>query len=501
MSYLAQYKTSRSATRFPALAVTQTLAILIIAIVGIASFASPVPTAIPVFVPNPTVTGPIPPMAAPGDPSHQYPFFSTTVDLAGAGYIEEEFFFEGTANTYDVSPLVSKLDAAKVTSSGHPYRTRLVVRRPLTAENFNGTVIMEWQNVSAGYDLDALWVASYEHLIRRGYAWIGVSVQRAGVYTPGIGLRAWSPSRYGALDVTEGNNFKNDELGWDIFSQAGQAVRNPQGVDPMGGLPVERVFAAGWSQSAVRLCGYHNSIHPLAGIFDAFALIGVDGQQSRPLRTDLDVKVFKVLNETNVAGNQVAKSQAFIRGLEPDTDHFRRWEVAGAAQLDYHEMTEGAPLLARDNVPGLPLTCDFPPFSRIPFYYVINAACDHIVNWVEFNLEPPHGQDIDVETLDEQISVLARDSFGNALGGIRLAQHAVATATNTGLNTPATNFCRHLGSYIPFEPATLEALYPNHGKYVSQVARVTNANLRDGYIVPEDADATIREAAQSEIGK
>ncbi len=482
------------------------LAMLIMATVGIVSFARPVQPAGPVYVPNPTVIGPIPATAAPGDPSHNYPFFSTMVDLASVGYIEEEFFLEGTANTYDLNPLLPKMDTATVTSSGHPYRTRMIVRRPLSAENFNGTTIVEWQNVTAGYEPDALWIASNEHFIRRGYAWIGVSAQRAGVHTPVVGLRAWSPTRYGtqspygALDLTQNGTITNDGLCWDVFSQAAQAVRHPQGVDPMGGLHVVRALAAGYSQSAQRLASYHNSIHPQAEVFDAFALIGLDGPVLLPLRTDLDVKVFKVQPETNVAGNGLGISQALLRPLEPNTDHFRRWEVAGAAQLGYHEFNEGAPLLARDLFPAPTVTCGSPPLSRIPWHFVVNASYDHMVDWVEHNIEPPIGPDIEVAILGQQ-SILVRDGFGNALGGIRLSQHAVATATNTGLNTPPTNMCRYLGSYVTFDSDLLEALYPNHGKYVSQVARVTNDNLRQGYIVPEDAAATVLEAAQSGIGK
>ena len=47
-------------------------------------------------------------------------------------------------------------DGAKLASSV-PYRTRVIVRRPVSADDFNGTVLVEWQNVTAGYDLDALW--------------------------------------------------------------------------------------------------------------------------------------------------------------------------------------------------------------------------------------------------------------------------------------------------------------------------------------------------------
>jgi Alpha/beta hydrolase domain len=458
-------------------------------------------------VPNPTVIGAIPATVVPGDPSHDYPFFSTNVDLAIRGYTEEEYFFEGTANTYNVNPAVSKLDTAVITGSGYPYRTRMIVRRPLSAEDFNGTVIMEWQNVTAGYEPDALWIASHDHLMRRGYAWIGVSVQKNGVHMAVTGLRAWSPIRYGSLadparrlDLTDSGTVTNDGLCWDVFSQAAQAVRHPLGVDPMGGLNVERIFAVGWSQSAIRLSSYHNSIHPLANVFDAFGLIGVDGQVLLPLRTDLNVKVFKVQPETDVAGNGIGISQALLRPFEPNTGHFRRWEVSGAAHLGYHEAQEAAPLQARDLPPSPPLACDSPPLSRIPGHFVMNAAYDYMVEWVKHNVAPPIGPDIEIAGWNGNFAILARDS-GNALGGIRLSQHAVPTATNTGLNTPVATSCRYVGSYQPFDQATLDALYPRHGTYVSQVARVTNENKRVGFIVPEDAEATIREAAHSDIGR
>ena len=202
-------------------------------------------------VPNPTVIGPIPATAPPGDPSHNYPFFSTTVDLAAYDYVEEEFFLEGTANRYTTPPLTT----GSVIDSGHTYTARIIVRRPASSDDFNGTVLMEWQ-IGPGLDTDAFWLEEHDHYIRRGYAWVGVSVRRAGIHTAVTGLKAWSPSRYGTLDVTQ---VPNDALSYDIFSQAAQAVRSPVPgkVDPMGGLNVERVIAAGGTSPPVT---YYNSI-------------------------------------------------------------------------------------------------------------------------------------------------------------------------------------------------------------------------------------------------
>jgi len=58
----------------------------------------------PVSVPSPTVIGPIPSPGEPGnDPDHNYTFFTPMFDLADYGYVEEEFFIEGTASRYDTS--------------------------------------------------------------------------------------------------------------------------------------------------------------------------------------------------------------------------------------------------------------------------------------------------------------------------------------------------------------------------------------------------------------
>ncbi len=449
-------------------------------------------------VPNPTVIGPIPVPVPLGDPSHNYPFFATNIDLAAYGYIEEEFFIQGTANSYTIPTLAPGTTCAtpgvnctgSILASNYPYKTRLVVRRPISKNHFNGVVLLEWQNVTAGYDLDAMWIASNEHFLQAGYAWVGASVQRVGIHQPGTGLKAWSPIRYGTLDVTVGGTILNDALCYDIYSQAAQAIKNPLGIDPMGGLPVKLIFAIGASQSASRLVTYYNSVLPLflpTDLLDGF-FFSVGGAQSR---NDLEFKRFKLLTETDIA----TLGQAAIR--QPDSDSYRTWEVAGASHFDYYESQGLAPLLARDGIPPSPRNCTNPPFSHIPFYYVSNAVYDRLVPWVTEGIPPSTAPPIEVISLGPPV-VIARDSFGNALGGIRLSQHAVPTATNTGTNGgPA--FCLLYGTYLPFDDATLDALYRNHGDYVSQVNHVTNENLAAGYILIENAQETRVEAAQSTI--
>src|SRR5205823_882901 len=66
-------------------------------------------------------------------------------------------------------------------STTAPYTTRAVVRRPIDPKKFNGTVIVEWLNVSGGVDAGPDWTLTHNELIRDGFAWIGVSAQAVGL--------------------------------------------------------------------------------------------------------------------------------------------------------------------------------------------------------------------------------------------------------------------------------------------------------------------------------
>jgi hypothetical protein len=163
-------------------------------------------------VPNPTISGPIP-AVSPGDPSRNYPFLATDVNLAQYGYVEEEYFMSGTANQYTTPAGAT----GAIISTGNPYKTRLLVRRPTSAAAFNGTVIVEWYNVTNGFDVEPDWFQSHTYMLEHGYVWIGVSAQRVGVNY----LQAWSPAgRYATLDVTAGGTINDDSLCYDIYSQA-----------------------------------------------------------------------------------------------------------------------------------------------------------------------------------------------------------------------------------------------------------------------------------------
>jgi hypothetical protein len=490
--------------------------------VSVVTLAAPAASA----VPSPTVVGPIPVAVPPGDPSHDYPQLATQADLAGNGYVEEEFFFEGTANEYDV--ISAPLASATVRSTGNPYRTRMIVRRPVSPDRFNGVVLVEWLNVTSGFNLDALWLLQQDHLMREGYAYVGVSVQRVGVQglpadpAHPTSLRLWSPVRYATLDVTAGGRFvlangggpdASDALSFDIMAQAGQAVKRPAGVDPLGGLAGDRmVLAAGVSQSEGFLVAYYNSVHPRDPVYDAFFLYlgisrGAYGAFRLPLRSDLATPVFKINTENDVA----LLGEYTIR--QPDSTTLRTWEIAGASHVGFDPRGLRTALQVRDDIPLASLTgCALgPPLSHIPSSRALDAALDHTARWVADGIQPPSAPRIQLAiappvpppppiAFTPPPAPVVRDIDGNALGGLRLSQHSVPTATNTGINT-GPGFCVLFGTHVPFSRERLSLLYRSHGAYVSRVVRATDENLLAGYLVPADAEADKDAAAASPIGK
>jgi hypothetical protein len=489
----------------------------------------------------PTVTGPIANTTPLRHADHGYPYNATPVDLARAGYVEEEYFLSGTANRYN-TPAGER---GNVIDVDHPYTTRIVVRRPRQAARFNGTAIVEWYNVSQGHDGEYEWFQSSAHLIRSGYAWVGVSAQTVGVNA----LKEWSPMRYSALDVSRGGTIIGDGLSYDVFSAAALAVRGKGTRDVMGGLRVERLIATGHSQSAGRLYNYFHSVHPLTSkLFDAVLLHGGGGRVS----PDLNVKVFKFLDESDVIGQANARVA--------DSNGYRQWEVAGTSHLDAQfsralaalglrvsgmRPVEGAPAIGGPSISGgekgngaagngagvendgVNGGCAQPPFSRVPSYHVLNAAFDATHRWLAEGVAPPMAAPIEVKQLPASATVapaievgrgrgaagprweIVRDDTGLARGGIRLAAVTAPIAKNTGDNVGSVGAasgggernCRLMGSSEPYDATRLATLYPTHDAYVARVKDTTEKNLKAGYITKADAEATIRDAENARVPK
>jgi hypothetical protein len=157
------------------------------------------------------------------------------IDLDAVGYVQEEFFAGGTASSYASSGELPADGRWAVTPSGSAaYKTRFVVRRPRDPSRFNGTVVVEWLNVTV-VEAAPEWSYASPAIVDDGAAWVGVSVQALSINggqsllqtsdprqaQMSGGLRNSNPTRYGTLQ------HPGDAFAFDIYSQVGAALRSP----------------------------------------------------------------------------------------------------------------------------------------------------------------------------------------------------------------------------------------------------------------------------------
>jgi hypothetical protein len=463
-------------------------------------------------VPVPQISGPVAATDVPGSPGHNYIFFSSNHDLAQHGYVEEEFFVRGAANTHNIA---DPMKDGALASTDQPYMTRVVVRRPANPKLFNGIVVVEWYNVTNQFDAENVWFFDWEHMLREGYVWVGVSAQTVGV----AALKKFSPARYGDLDVGKTVSVgaglpagtDADALSYDIFSQVGEAIKHPSNMDMLHGLKAKLVLAAGESQSANRLASYVNSINPSARVYDGFFLLSSLG---RRIRDDLPVPVIKVSTEFDTLNGEAASEQ-------PDTEKFRSWEVAGTSHVDQHLRASREPMELRDNGRSLeaamaPLCANPQIGTRVPTSYVVASALDKLAIWAKGGKPPRGAPRLAVTKVYPRplAADVVRNADGLAQGGIQLSELAVPTQINVGDNAPANpssvpaggeaigaGACVRWGYSVDMSFEQLSARYPSHAAYVAAVKKVTDQNVKDSYILPFDADATVRAAEASRVGR
>jgi hypothetical protein len=457
-------------------------------------------------VPTPTIESPSSPGGA---------WIPPTIDLAQVGYVAEEYFISGTASAYtNVGPLGADGMWTVAPAATAPYKTRILVYRPAKAKKFNGTVIVEWLNVSGGTDAQPDWTLAHVELVREGYVYVGVSAQYVGVEGgPGLvnvislPLKEVNPARYGSLV------HPTDSFSYDIYSQAGQAVRSPTG--PLADLKIKKVLAIGESQSAFRMVTYVNGIHPLAQVYDGYlihsrgaigASLSETPQPNIPvpgtalIRADIDVPVltFQTEGDLTFLGYAAARQE--------DAENFRLWEVAGTAHADSYTLVVGNADLGDDPgvvdivAPTSPLPgtidCNF-PINSGPQHFVLKAAISALNRWVRKGKAPKSAPRLELDP-GPPVRILT-DANGNGLGGIRTPQVDVPIATFAG-EQDGSILCRLFGTTTVFSEAQLAALYPSHKDFVSKYKKALKRSVKAGWILKPDAKPMKEWAIESSIG-
>ncbi len=498
--------------------------------------------------PVPTVTGPLPgpiPPAAGGGVS----IVSPTV-LQQAGYQEKEFFISGTAQAYNFvgTPTpAGRWTVVPAPGSATYYQSRIVVLTPINPKSFSGNAIVEWSNVSGG--LDSLPDLTLDHadVFRQGDAYVGVAAEFVGV----AGAKLNNPARYGTL-VQPGDSYS-----YDIFSQAGMAVRNLY-ANVLGGLKPKVIVADGISQSAIRMQTYIDAFAPMYNVYDGYVVHSrsaatSDLQQATSTasvlvggvptsvpdgnvglanvpapsvvlsRTDIYAPVLSYMTQTDVFSppygllNYGPATQANSRG-------FRLWEAAGTSHADSCQfllcINQGGGLagtIALFNemlnppatIPGIG-TCLTPgglpaPINTGEARYTFSAAVLQLVTWAATGgaltgmpaAAPPLfvGQYVGEPATTAPVV----DANGNIIGGVRSPAVDVPVATLTGDSTSMPGFCVLAGTTTTFTSAQLKALYPTHRAFVVKWANDVSKLVRQGYLTQIDGEQLIAAAGASNV--
>ena len=450
-----------------------------------------------------------------------YPFMSARVnaDLDAHGYLEEEFFFSGTANVYgrDLN------GAAKVLAADAPYTNRFLVRRPADLSKASGRVMIEIVNSSSYMDIDRSWVLTYEQLIRNGDIYLGITSKPVTMKT----LRKFDPVRYASLNWDNPRkcllpadalgNFKGasdpkteDGLFWDMLEDLAQLCREENAF--LGGTKVKRLYLMGWSQSGGYMVAYTNWFAKrryekgLPPLFDGMFSMGPGPSVTPGLNQEESVRIdageatvqfsnvpyYTIHTESENAG--LGTYQTRIPDSDEPTLQYRITEIAGATHdsvfsMDdyYKDRSDQIKTSIYLNYPGL----ESNP-NNFPYQLAYHAGLMQLYDWVEKGIKPPKNEPIPVK---EDLTN-ATDENGNAIGGWRLPEIELPVCRYVRLATPLKpGFSTMLyGCEIPFEKEKLVSLYGSLENYRRQVEEKAHQAVAQRRLMAEDFDYCVDHA-------
>ena len=404
------------------------------------------------------------------------------VPVSAFPYISEEYFITGMAN-------------------GQAYKTRMLVRRPQNVASFSGVVVAEAMHTS-GRALLFEW--SRESVMGRGHIFVEIPTASANVAS----MKAFNATRYASLNIplpAQANQ---------IIAQFGALIRSNS--TPGGWLsayPVRKVTLMGTSASSGTVRNFmavHQTLRLNDGknspLFDGYLVTSTNGNTKLPF---LDVPIIQMPTQTEVHtwaedGIQYRRSD----GDEPN-NQFRLYEVAGMAHNN-----------ARENPGFLGDPCT-KPVSNFPAGAFTALALNHLVQWVDKKVLPPHAPApiaTDGNTFADG-SFLALDKNGNATGGIRNVYVDFPTSTfgvfgdgKFPADAPQAEkdrlnrLCLLVGTEVKFDANKLKGLYPGGpAEYKAKIDARLDELIAQGWFLPEyrkfvDADVAAANIPAADAG-
>ena len=446
----------------------------------------------------------------PGDENtRSTPFFAWHQDLGDFDYVEEEYLVSGDANIYEYVDNEVQSSAVRVRDAAIAYTSRLLIRRPVDAERFNGTLYLEVLNPTAGWDGDPIWQNTHQYLMRAGAIYAGLTSKPVALQF----LRdKWGREPHPKRDSSRYANLEMPYFGqiWDMLSEVAALLKSPDAEgNPLAGFPVRRIMLTGYSQSVAYQVTYANSFHARERMPDGAPLVdgyflsagGSAKNVNRPTREaeglppgdrrnliDVDVPVVRFQTET-----EVPRSHR-LRQRPPDYPLVRIYEMAGGAHVDQATVDLGGKALARDlGLPDFAAGCDR-PVNPVPIGYVQSALLKILDDWVRGIEQPPPSRVIDLVDGADGTREIARDAAGNAVGGVRLPSLEAPLGSYLPNNTGA-GFCFLIGSFVPFDDSELARRYPQRQDYMQRIFDAADRAVADRFLLDADAERVRAEAA------
>ncbi len=489
----------------------------------------------------PQVSGPIAVTA------QSRPFLGAQAAMEAVGYVEEEYFLSGIANVYDWT---GSGRGVKAVAGPGKYVTRILVMRPRDPARFGGNVEVTVLNASLNLDFGG--PTDFARMVKQGDVWIGITTKAVTVNA----LKKFDPVRYATLDwsnpappesrcaqptmiptymaggkevleamakagVKSSWPEYEDGLVWDILGQLGLLLKSDQRSAILPGFSKPWVYMTGISQSSIYIrtwiAGFHDHYRATDGkpAYDGY--LGVVGPAMIRINqcaadVPLEDPSQKLAPPAVPFISISSEGEMWQARYTHQADVFSRrggivtYEVAGASHR-------------ANDVPGLaPDTVSFPPIpdmikaglqmpgatgsaSPIPagalpndfiWQPLVRGAFHNLQLWARSGIKPPRAPGIELDTMHE----IRRDSYGNALGGLRMPYIEAPVAAHTGYLT-AGGMGGVTGAKRPFTPEILTALYPDHAAYVAKFSAATDRLLAGRWISAEDAAAMKAAAAAS----
>lgn len=459
--------------------------------------------------------------------SHPFPTATHKLGFEEAGYVEEEYFFEGTANVYEESGERS----TRILHENMPYCNRFLVRKPADAERFSGNIVVEILNATAGFDIDRMWIVGAKELMRSGDIYVGITSK------PDVldSMMKADSKRYESIswripyDRPE-NQYQIDNdaahpalpkrkdcetgLFWDMLTDMAEILRTDAEIIPSG--KKRYLYLFGWSQSAVYMYTYLNYFafsDTGKSVFDGYLAAGgvhvvvvplnqndygKENDIRRNMVTYMPVPFISVQTESENAHFDGLKAR------QEDSDEedlkYRIYEIAGATHdtkfslLDYYAADQD---MERTGFkPGYHQFLDEYP-NDYPYEYCFYAIYRMLFSWVREGICPPHGERIAVDSDGEN----KKDALGNAVGGVRTPFLDVPIAAYhpySAIKRENGVIDKHglFGHTEPFSKYKFEKLYGTIENYRKLVEQSAKEQAAKGFLLPKDIEDCVNEAVK-----